>query len=167
MIQRYLAGPEDSSAFAQSFARYLRSFIGREKVHVQIALEGSLGAGKSHLARAMLRAWGVTGPIPSPTYSILEPYENARPAAAHMDWYRLADPLELEMLDWESLCAETPVILVEWASLLPPMAQQMDLQMTLTVDGSGRRLSIDALSPVGSHLLAGFDPQLEKGSPGQ
>ncbi len=165
-MQCFLAGPDDSAVFARDFARHLRDWLDHEGGHVQIALEGSLGAGKSHLARAMLRAWGVNGPIPSPTYSILEPYENARPAAAHMDWYRLADPLELEMLDWESLCAETPVILVEWASRLPQMARQMDLQISLAVDGAGRRLSIEALSPVGSHLLADFDPELEKGSPG-
>ncbi len=166
MISCHLADPDSSVQFAQAFARHIQRFILGSGEHVRVALEGSLGAGKSHLARAMLRAWGVQGPIPSPTYSLLEPYETATPAAAHMDWYRLADPLELEMLDWESLCQQTPVILVEWASRLPDLASQMDLVLSLQVEGSGRRLQIRAYTPVGSHLLDGFDPELEKDSPG-
>ncbi len=167
MIQCYLDGPDTSAAFAQSFARHLRQQLAARKLHAQLALEGGLGAGKSHLARAMLREWGVQGPIPSPTYSLLEPYADADPAAAHMDWYRLSDPLELEMLDWEGICREMPVVLVEWASRLPEMAQQMDLLCELQARGEGRQLAVTPLSPTGKYLLEGFDPEHEKDPPGQ
>ncbi len=166
MISCFLDGPEASADFARAFARHLRQQLAQRHVHAQLALEGGLGAGKSHLARAMLREWGVEGPIPSPTYSLLEPYADASPSAAHMDWYRLGDPLELEMLDWEGLCRETSVVLVEWASRLPEMAQQMDLLCELVAQGEGRQLTVTPLSPVGSYLLEGFDQELEKTSPG-
>lgn len=158
MKSAYLEGAEASSLFAARLAGEIRRYVNAHDAHLKIALEGTLGAGKSHIARAMLREWGVAGPIPSPTYSLLEPYEDAQPGAAHMDWYRLADPLELDMLDWEGLCEKTAVVLVEWASRIPEYSQQMDLQLSLAVQGLGREVALTALSPIGSDLLKSFDP---------
>ncbi len=63
-----------------------------------IALEGELGAGKTTLVGGILRSYGVTGPVRSPTYTLIEPYETASRAVYHLDLYRLTDPDEVEPL---------------------------------------------------------------------
>lgn len=155
----YLEDPAATEAFAVLLAKSIRE---QAPASLQIALEGRLGAGKSHLARAVMRALGVGGAIPSPTYSLLESYPDAQPAAAHMDWYRLGDPMELEMLDWDGLCRETPIILVEWASKIPEVAREMDLEIELHAENAGRRLTMHPLSPVAKDLVAKIDPVLKE-----
>ncbi len=159
----WLAGPEHTDALAQRWAALLaRHATQAPQARVALALDGELGAGKSHFSRALLRACGVDGPIPSPTYSLLELYPQARPPAAHMDWYRLADPLELEMLDWVELRAEQPLLLVEWAARLPELAGAFDLALRFAPEGAGRRCEIHASSPTGEHLLRLFEVMNEK-----
>ena len=56
-----------------------------------IALEGGLGAGKTHLVRSLLRALGVAGPVKSPTYTLVERYSSSLGECLHLDLYRVAD----------------------------------------------------------------------------
>ena len=79
-----------------------------------ITLSGELGAGKSVLARAVLRAFGHEGPVPSPTYAIVESYALATRRVAHLDLYRLTDPGELHDIGFDEVLAEHDVVLIEW-----------------------------------------------------
>lgn len=181
----FLPEPEDSRHWAAEFARAFARVAGghgrdpaAQRAFI-IALEGGLGAGKSHLSRSMLRAWGVDGVVPSPTYSLLEEYPDACPPAAHMDWYRLGDALELEMLDWDGLKARCGVILVEWASRIPEMHDELDMVLTIIVPvadlasskgeepAAGRQLACRALSPRGNDLLMKIQPEFEDSRAGQ
>jgi tRNA threonylcarbamoyladenosine biosynthesis protein TsaE len=81
-----------------------------------IALEGELGAGKTTLVGGILSSYGVTGPIRSPTYTLIEPYEVARRAVYHMDLYRLNDPTEVEPLGIRDLLTGSALLLIEWPS---------------------------------------------------
>lgn len=119
-----------------------------------VFLRGDLGAGKTSLARALLRGLGVQGPIKSPTYTLIERYALASGEAVHLDLYRIAEASELEFLGLQDLMPEVRLWLVEWPDHglrgLPPP----DLEITLSVAGYGREIRLDAASPVGSRWLA-------------
>jgi tRNA A37 threonylcarbamoyladenosine biosynthesis protein TsaE len=73
-----------------------------------------------------------------------------------MDWYRLHDPLELDMLDWEGLTQDYPLILVEWPGRLADYAADFDLFIQLTVCGAGRAAEFQAHSPFAKGLVQHF-----------
>lgn len=81
------------------------------------ALSGPLGAGKSCLVRGMARGLGLTGPIPSPTYTICREYSGGRAAFQHWDFYRLGDGDDLESTGFADKVEEPAVIAIEWADL--------------------------------------------------
>jgi tRNA threonylcarbamoyl adenosine modification protein YjeE len=76
-------------------------------------LEGDLGAGKSTFARALVRALGVSGPVPSPTYALVHHYDGRRGPVYHVDCYRLSHPDQARDLDWETL-RTGDALLIEW-----------------------------------------------------
>ncbi len=117
-----------------------------------VYLHGDLGAGKSTLARAWLRALGVTGTVRSPTYTLVERYRLASGREAlHLDLYRIGEAGELEFLGLDE--ADTALWLVEWpergAGALPPA----DLHVHLGFDGEGRVASLEAGTPAGRSWL--------------
>lgn len=114
-----------------------------------VHLQGDLGAGKTTLARALLRALGVEGPVRSPTYTLLELYDTAQGEVAHLDLYRIADPEELEFLALDELAAEARLWLVEWPQRGHGMLPAVDLVLHLAVDGAGRSATLEAVSDAG------------------
>lgn len=114
-----------------------------------VHLQGDLGAGKTTLARALLRALGVEGPVRSPTYTLLERYDTAQGEVAHLDLYRIADPEELEFLALDELAAEARLWLVEWPQRGHGMLPAVDLVLHLAVDGAGRSATLEAVSDAG------------------
>lgn len=119
-----------------------------------VFLHGDLGAGKSTLARAWLRALGVTGAIKSPTYALVERYAIPGGEAAHLDLYRLAAAAELDFLGLDELATEATLWLVEWPERGAGSLPAPDLHVTLAVDGAGRRAALEAGSPAGEAWLA-------------
>jgi len=79
-----------------------------------VELSGELGTGKSTFARGVLRALGATGPIRSPSYTLLEAYDLPGVHAVHLDLYRLNDPEELENLGLADYHEPGFLWLVEW-----------------------------------------------------
>ena len=122
---------------------------------VVVYLEGSLGAGKTTLARGMLRAFGVTGPVRSPTYTLIEPYSPPHgPAVFHLDLYRLASGEELEMLGYRELLEAGALLLVEWPERGAGWLPGADLCLRLSPSTTGRCIDSVAESDWGARWQA-------------
>ncbi|MEN7342838.1 MAG: tRNA (adenosine(37)-N6)-threonylcarbamoyltransferase complex ATPase subunit type 1 TsaE [Pseudomonadota bacterium] len=117
-----------------------------------LALAGDLGAGKTTLARGFIRALGYTDPVPSPTYTLLEPYQLGSFLVSHLDLYRLADDSELEALGWRDL--DETVRLVEWPERASSLLKSLDVVLTLSWVGTGRSAHVLANSALGDRWIA-------------
>lgn len=119
-------------------------------VPMVITLSGDIGAGKTTLMRALLRALGVHGPIKSPTYSLVETYDlPPNPALSetlvhvhHFDLYRITDESELEFLGFRDYFQSNTICCIEWPERIRLPAEQIDLALLLIGSGNGRTLSI-------------------------
>lgn len=104
-----------------------------------VALSGGLGAGKTTLARAIIRALGHTGEVPSPSFAIIEVYEDLDPPLVHADFYRLARPEEAEELGLEDYRAGG-VLIAEWPDHAGGFAQEAAcLEISLETVKDGRQ----------------------------
>jgi len=126
-----------------------------------IYLIGELGAGKTTLARGLLRGLGYAGKVKSPTFTLVEVYEFSRLYLYHFDFYRFTgsnNPRELGEAGFREYFNPQSVCLVEWpdqAAGLPAA----DLRVVLDVAGSGRNVSIFADSEAGASCLKKFQAQ--------
>lgn len=128
-----------------------------------IFLEGDLGAGKTTLARGFLRALGQTGPVRSPTYTLLEPYELAAGPVFHLDLYRLADGEELAYLGLRDLAGDRAILLVEWPERGAGALPAPDLRVRIEHRAAGRRVTLEATSPEARLLVAKVTSRLSSG----
>ena len=139
----------------------LASSIPEGSKELLLTLKGDLGAGKTTLARAVLRGLGVAGAVRSPTYTLVEPYEAKGLKLLHFDLYRLAGGDELEALGYRDLRAGSTLAMVEWpervGGALGPPDRAADIRYT--GDG-GRRVVLHATSPAGARWLGGCAPAL-------
>jgi tRNA threonylcarbamoyladenosine biosynthesis protein TsaE len=118
-----------------------------------VFLHGDLGAGKTTLVRALLRALGYEGAVRSPTYTLVEPYQLSGRAVYHLDLYRLADPEELEFLGLRDMLAEPCLMLIEWPQRGTGMLPAPDLHVRLVAAGAGRHVEVEAASAAGEAAL--------------
>lgn len=109
-----------------------------------VSLEGDLGAGKTAMARAILRtlANDPALEVPSPTFAIIQPYDTPVGPVLHADLYRLADASEADELGL--LDDPDAIVLVEWAARAPQVAEAVSLIVHLEIPpgGVGRMVQV-------------------------
>ena len=145
----YLADAEATVALG---LRLGEAFAGKGIVYLQ----GDLGAGKTTLTRGILQAYGHAGPVKSPTYTLVEPYELGPITVYHFDLYRLLDPEELELMGYRDYFRDDALTLVEWPIRGEPLLPQPDWVVALSVpeQGEGRRVTISSLSARAAEILS-------------
>jgi tRNA threonylcarbamoyladenosine biosynthesis protein TsaE len=140
-----LATEDDTLALGRAIAPLLeRGMV--------IHLCGDLGAGKTTLARGILRGLGYEGRVKSPTFTLLEPYKFSKLYLYHFDFYRFLDPRELEETGFREYFNAESVCLVEWPEKAPDLPAA-DLQIDMRAEAQGRTTVITAHTEVGRRCL--------------
>lgn len=119
-------------------------------------LDGDLGAGKTTLVRALLRALGHTGPVKSPTYTLVEVYAVSSLYLYHFDFYRFESPEEFVDAGLDDYFRQGALCLVEWpdkaAGFVPP--PDIVLSFRFRDEDDGRELLLQPRSPGGEQCVS-------------
>lgn len=112
-----------------------------------VLLDGDLGAGKTVFTKGFGRGLGIEEPISSPTYTIMQIYEEGRLPLYHFDVYRIADMEEMDEIGYEDYFYGDGICLIEWAeliqALLPQSAVQVRIEKDLEKGFDYRRITIE------------------------
>lgn len=148
------------SAATVKFAAALASAIPRTSAGpLVLYFDGDLGAGKTAVIRSLLASLGHVGRVPSPTYTLVEPYVVDDFRVFHVDLYRLRDPAELEDLGLVDELAAVDergrrcLLLAEWPGRGGSRLPAPDLHLQLAIEGSGRTVQLTAHTAEGRALV--------------
>ena len=122
-----------------------------------IALQGDLGAGKTTLSRGILNALGHVGSVKSPTYTLVEPYDLSLGQVCHFDFYRLADPEELEYMGFQDYLADSRLCLIEWPQRGAGFLPEADILIDIVQCKNGRQVTLSGSSAVAIKILGQLD----------
>ncbi len=107
-----------------------------------ILLTGDLGAGKSELARGIARGLGITCAVPSPSFTIMNVYEEGRVPLYHFDWYRIGDPSELTDMGLDEYLGGDGIALIEWHERAGYLIPETCLEISIRpLDDSRREIT--------------------------
>jgi tRNA threonylcarbamoyladenosine biosynthesis protein TsaE len=133
--------PEETRAFGRRLAEQLRPGD-------VLLFYGNLGAGKSEMTRGIAEGLGVSGPVTSPSFTILNVYDDGRVPLYHFDWYRLESAAELYEMGMDEYLGGDGVAVVEWPTQCPEAIPDTHLAVTLKPVGeSDREIT---LTPMGN-----------------
>lgn len=143
----------NSPAQTQAIGRQLAEKLQAGDVLLML---GDLGAGKSELTRGIAKGLGVTATVASPSFTILNVYDEGRVPLYHFDWYRLNDVEELYEMGMDEYLGGDGVAVVEWPSQCPEAipetclevritpVSETEREITLTPCGAFRSISLEA-----------------------
>ena len=118
-----------TSAETRELGRRLRRFLKSGDV---LLLSGDLGAGKSELMRGIAQGLGIAGPIPSPTFTLLNIYTEGSLPLKHFDWYRVQDAEELRASGLDEMVGGEGLTAIEWHERAPELLPPDCLEIVLT-----------------------------------
>jgi len=118
-----------------------------------IFLKGDLGAGKTIFTRGLLQKLGFCGPVKSPTYTIVEPYEIKDLLFYHFDFYRIKDIEELELMGIRDYFFEQAIRVIEWPEYATGLKLSPDFELTFDILGSARTVTISPMSNTANEVI--------------
>ncbi len=126
--------------------------IGREAKPGEVyTVIGDLGAGKTALTKGVAKGLGIKEPVSSPTFTIVQEYEEGRLPLYHFDVYRIGDVEEMEEIGFEDYLGSGGVCLIEWADLireiLPGTYREIRIEKDLKKGFDYRRITIERIEP--------------------
>ena len=124
--------PEETRAFGRRLAEQLRPGD-------VLLFYGNLGAGKSEMTRGIAQGLGISGPVSSPSFTILNVYDDGRVPLYHFDWYRLESAEELYEMGMDEYLGGDGVAVVEWPTQCPEAIPDTHLAVTLKPVGESDR----------------------------
>jgi tRNA threonylcarbamoyladenosine biosynthesis protein TsaE len=152
---------DDTRQFAARFAHQLSTLTPEDSLFIE--LHGDLGAGKTTLVRHLLQTLGVTGRIKSPTYAIVESYDDIKNALYqplnlwHFDFYRFNDPLEWEEAGFRDIFASRGIKLAEWPEKAAAELPVADIAMIILANmDESRVITVKAQTSIGHKIMAGL-----------
>jgi tRNA threonylcarbamoyladenosine biosynthesis protein TsaE len=152
---------DDTRQFAARLALQLSTLTPEDSLFIE--LHGDLGAGKTTLVRHLLQTMGVTGRIKSPTYAIVEAYDDIKNALYqplnlwHFDFYRFNDPLEWEEAGFRDIFASRGIKLAEWPEKAAAELPVADIAMIILANmDESRVITVKAQTSIGHKIMAGL-----------
>ena len=150
----------ETATLAQGLGKAIaKIWTANPSAHLNLALEGDLGAGKTTFARYLIQGLGHTGKVKSPTYTLCEPYpiqiDQKLITVYHFDLYRMRSPLEWQEAGFAEYFDTPGLCLIEWPEKAENTLPSFDLVMTLTAGDTEaeRVISLNAKSTAGKQLL--------------
>ena len=159
-IDIYCRQEADTASLAKQLAASFEQFLTKQSgSHLNISLEGDLGAGKTTFARYLIQAMGHAGKVKSPTYTLCEPYplqlKDHAITIYHFDLYRMRDPLEWQEAGFAEHFDAPGICIIEWPEKAEGTLPGFDVQIQLSAgtDENERTIRVNALTPSGASAL--------------
>ena len=159
-IDLYCRQEADTASLAKQLAASFEQFLTKQPAsHLNVSLEGDLGAGKTSFARYLIQTMGHEGKVKSPTYTLCEPYplqlKDHTITIYHFDLYRMRDPLEWQEAGFTEHFDVPGICLIEWSEKAEGTLPGFDIQIQLSAgaDENERAIKINAITPSGKLVL--------------
>jgi tRNA threonylcarbamoyladenosine biosynthesis protein TsaE len=131
---RQVESPEEMIALGAELAGELVS-------GTVLALEGGLGAGKTHFTKGVAAGLGCRGEVTSPTFTLAHEYRGGRVPLFHFDFYRMDTEDEVLRIGWDEYLDEAGIVVVEWPDKFPGLLPPGTIWLRFAMAGEGRTVS--------------------------
>ena len=132
--KKYIVHNEDEMlSLAYEFATGL-------KQRSVVTLSGSLGAGKTVFVKGIAECLGITEPIVSTTFTLVQHYTSGKNSLYHLDLYRLSDPTEFDLIDGRYILSSDSIVCIEWPLLIKDYLKNISYNsITISINQNGDR----------------------------
>ncbi len=142
-MENITVSPEETYALGKA--------LGQQALPGQVyCLDGDLGVGKTVFTQGFAAGLGIEGPVNSPTFTIVQQYDDGRLPLYHFDVYRIGDVSEMDEIGYEDCFYGEGVCLIEWSQLIPEILPEQVIRIRIEKDLEKgfdyRRITVEGLS---------------------